>query len=237
MPGYYLAIDNGTVTMPVTGTSTTEPAFGLPAIWISEEQRAEAEQRNYTVVPSSSVLATHLTEIIKRHADELLTREQTHQLLETLKEKSPKAVEDVVPNLIKVGELQRVLQNLLRERVPVRDLETILETVGDWAPRTKDTDILTEYARNALARTICQLYKDKDNVLHVVTLDPKIEDLVNAHLERTDRGTFLSLPPETQNRLVKAIQDRVEQAMGGVGGAGGGRALFASDKNVDSSSD
>ncbi|MDM8005665.1 MAG: flagellar biosynthesis protein FlhA [Phycisphaerae bacterium] len=219
MPGYYLAIDNGTVTMPVMGTSTTEPAFGLPAIWISEEQRAEAEQRSYTVVPSSSVLATHLTEIIKRHADELLTREQTHQLLETLKEKSPKAIEDVVPNLIKVGELQRVLQNLLRERVPVRDLETILETVGDWAPRTKDADILTEYARNALARTICQLYKDKDNVLHVVTLDPKIEDLVNAHLERTDRGTFLSLPPETQNRLVKVIQDRVEQAMGGVGGA------------------
>jgi flagellar biosynthesis protein FlhA len=101
----------------------------------------------------------------------------------------------------------------------VRDLETILETMGDWAPRTKDADILTEYARNALARTICQLHKDKDNVVRVVTLDPKIEDLVNSHLERTDRGTFLSLPPETQNRLVKAIQGRAEQAMGGAGGS------------------
>jgi flagellar biosynthesis protein FlhA len=219
MPGYYLAIDNGMVSLPMSGTATTEPAFGLPALWISEDQRADAEQRNYTVVPSSSVLATHLTEIIKRHADELLTREQTHQLLETLKEKSPKAIEDVVPGIIKVGELQRVLQNLLRERVPVRDLETILETLGDWASRTKDADILTEYARNSLARTICQLYKDKDNAVHVVTLDPKIEDLVNAHLERTDRGTFLSLPPETQNRLVKAIQGRIEQAMGSASGA------------------
>jgi len=219
MPGYYLAIDNGMVSAPMIGTRTTEPAFGLPALWITEEQRVDAEQRNYTVVPCSSVLATHLTEIIKRHCDELLTREQTYQLLETLKEKSPKAVEEVVPNVIKIGELQRILQNLLRERVPIRDLETILETMGDWAPRTKDTDILTEYARNALARTICQLYKDKDNVVHVVTLDPKIEDLVNAHLERTDRGTFLSLPPETQNRLVKAIQTRVEQSMSGAAGA------------------
>ncbi len=218
MPGYLLAIDNGTVTSPIVGVETTEPAFGLPALWVTEQQRAEAEQRNYTVVPCSSVLATHLTEVIKRHADELLTRQQTHQLLDALKEKSPKAVEDVVPDVIKVGELQRVLQNLLRERVPVRDLETILETMGDWAPRTKDTDVLTEYARNALARTICQTYKDKNNVVRVATLDPKIEDLINAHLERNDRGTFLTLPPETQGRLVSAVRQRIEQSMGRAGG-------------------
>ncbi|GMU20971.1 MAG: flagellar biosynthesis protein FlhA [Phycisphaerae bacterium] len=212
MPGYLLAIDNGMVSSPIVGIETTEPAFGLPAMWINEQQRPDAEHRNYTVVPCSSVLATHLTEIIKRHADELLTRQQTHKLLEALKEKSPKAVDDVIPEVIKVGELQRVLQNLLRERVPVRDLETILETIADWAPRTKDPDILTEYARNALARTICQMYKDAHNCLRVITLDPKLEDLISAHLERSDRGTFLSLPPAVQKRLVTAVRERVEAA-------------------------
>jgi flagellar biosynthesis protein FlhA len=170
------------------------------------------------VVPCSSVLATHLTEVIKRHADELLTRQQTHRLLDALKEKSPKAVEDVIPEVIKPGELQRVLQNLLRESVPIRDLETILETMGDWAPRTKDTDVLTEYARNALARTICQKYKDERGVLRVLTVDPKVEDLLNAHLERNDRGTYLSLPPEVQSRLVAAARERMEQAMGSAAG-------------------
>ncbi|HOW73148.1 MAG TPA: flagellar biosynthesis protein FlhA [Phycisphaerae bacterium] len=218
MPGYLLAIDNGQVSVPVPGLETREPAFGLPALWINEDLKADAEQRNYTVVPPSSVLATHLKEIIKRYADELLTREQTHRLLDTLKEKSPKAVEDVIPEVVKVGEVQRVLQNLLRERVPVRDLETILETIAEWAPRTKDTDILSEYARNALARTICQMYKDDKNVVRVVTLDPKLEDLVGAHIERSERGAFLNLPPETQNRLVRAIRDRVEQSTPSAGG-------------------
>ncbi len=218
LPGYLLAIDNGMVTSPVVGIDTREPAFGLPALWISEQQKLDAEQRNYTVVPCSSVLATHLTEVIKRHADELLTRQQTHKLLEALKEKSPKAVDDVIPDVVKPGELQRVLQNLLRERVPIRDLETILETLGDWAPRTKDPDILTEYARHALARAICQMYKDDRNVIRVVTLDPKLEDLLNTHLERSDRGTFLTLPPDTQNRIVGAIRSRLEQAMGGAAG-------------------
>ncbi len=218
MPGYLLAIDNGTVSAPIVGTETTEPAFGLPAYWIAESQRAEAEQRNYTVVPCSSVLATHLTEIIKRHADELLTRQQMHKLLDTLKENSPKAVEDVIPDVIKVGDVQRVLQNLLRERVPVRNLETILEALGDWAPRTKDTDILTEYARNALARNICQLYKDGQNVIRAITLDPKAEDLVNAHVERSERGAFLNLPPETQSRLTQVVRQKIEEAMPNAGG-------------------
>ncbi len=211
MPGYLLAIDNGLVTSPMAGIETTEPAFGLPALWVAEDQRAAAEQRNYTVVPASSVLATHLTEVIKRHADELLTRQQTHKLLDNLKEKSPKSVDDVIPDVIKVGDLQRVLQNLLREAVPIRDLETILETMGDWAPRTKDADVLTEYARNALARTICQIYRDDKNTVSVLTLDPKIEDLVSAHVERGERGAYLNLPPETQNRLVRAVRERMEQ--------------------------
>jgi flagellar biosynthesis protein FlhA len=218
MPGYLLAIDNGTVTDRISGLETIEPAFNLPALWISEEQKIDAEQRNYTVVPCSSVLATHLTEVIKKHADELLSRQATHRLLDALKEKSPKAVEDVVPEIIKPGELQRVLQGLLRERVPVRDLETILETLADWSSRTKDPDILIEYCRNALARTICQMYKDDRNVIRVVTLDPKLEDLLGAHIERNDRGSYLSLPPETQNRIVAAVRDRIEQATTRAGG-------------------
>ncbi len=218
MPGYLLAIDNGMVGGAIPGIETTEPAFGLPARWIAEDQKTEAEQRNYTVVSCSSVLATHLTEVIRRHADELLTRQQTHKLLETLKEKSPKAVEDVIPDVVNVGDLQRVLQGLLRERVPIRDLEAILESLGEWGRRTKDTDILIEYARHTLARTICQMYKDDHNVIRVITLDPKIEDLINAHLERNDRGGYLSLPPGTQARLVAAIRGRVEQAMPQAGG-------------------
>ncbi|MEP0841988.1 MAG: flagellar biosynthesis protein FlhA [Phycisphaerae bacterium] len=218
MPGYYLAIDNGTVTSPVVGIEAVEPAFGLPALWISEQQRPDAEHRNYTVVSCSSVLSTHLAEVVRRHADELLTRQATHKLLEALKEKSPKAVDDVIPEVIKVGELQNVLQNLLRERVPIRDLETILETLADWAPRTRDPDVLTEYARHALARSICQMYKDSNNTLRVVTLDPKIEDLIGAHLDRSDRGTFLNLPPVVQKRVVSAIRERVESATPGAGG-------------------
>ncbi len=218
MPGFLLAIDNGMVSQPLHGIETVEPAFHLPALWITEDLKSDAEQRGYTVVPCSSVLATHLTEIIKKHADELLSRQATHRLLDTLKEKSPKAVEDVVPEIIKPGELQRVLQGLLRERVPVRDLETILETLGDWAPRSRDPDILIEYCRNALARTICQLYKDDHNVIRVVTLDPKVEDLIGAHIERSERGGYLSLPPETQNRLVAAVRSRMEQASTHSGG-------------------
>ncbi len=218
MPGYLLAIDNGMVSSPISGIETTEPAFGLPALWIHEQAKVDAEQRHYTVVPASSVLATHLTEVIRRHADELLTREHAHRLLDALRQKSPKAVDDVIPEIVKIGELQRVLQNLLRERVPIRDLETILEALADWAPRTRDSDILTEYVRNALARTVCQMYKDSRNVVRMVTLDPSIEDLINAHLERNEHGGMLTLPPETQNRLVAAMRDRIEQALPGAGG-------------------
>jgi flagellar biosynthesis protein FlhA len=189
MPGHLLAIDSGMVTDPVGGLETKEPAFGLPAVWIVEEERHVAEHRNYTVVEASSVMATHLTEVIKNSAAELLTREEVHRLLDNLKERSGKLVEEVVPEVLKPGEIQRVLQNLLRERVPIRDLEAVLETLGDWAPRTKDPEVLTEYVRNTLARTICQQYRapgeseEEAPKIHCVTLDPKVEDLINSHLE------------------------------------------------------
>ncbi|MFQ5489172.1 MAG: flagellar biosynthesis protein FlhA [Phycisphaerae bacterium] len=212
MPGHLLAIDAGTVTERMHGIETKEPAFGLPALWIDSEHKHEAEHRNYTVVEPSSVLATHLTEIIKRHADELLTRQEVNRLLDNLKERSPKLIEELVPNVIKPGDLQRVLQSLLRERVPIRDLETILETVGDWTGRTKDTEILTEYARNALARTLCHQHAGDDGKIVCVTLDPGLEETVNSHVKRTDRGASLTLPPPVQTRIIEAIRSRVEQA-------------------------
>jgi flagellar biosynthesis protein FlhA len=218
LPGRLLAIDSGLVTEKISGMDTTEPAFGLPALWINEDQKQLAEHRNYTVVEASSVLATHLTEIIKKHADELLTRESVNRLLDNLKERSPKVVEEVVPSVLKVGEIQKVMQALLRERVPVRDLEIVLETLGDWAPRTKDPEVLTEYVRNALARTICQIHRSRDNKIYCLTLDPAIEDLVSKHLERSDRGTTMTMSPELQNRIAAAIKAEAEKAIQSSGG-------------------
>ncbi|MCH7703699.1 MAG: flagellar biosynthesis protein FlhA [Planctomycetes bacterium] len=218
LPGHLLAIDAGTVSEPMNGLETTEPAFGLPALWIDESQRHEAERRGYTTVDASSVVATYLTELIKRHADELLTRQEVHRLLDNLKEKAPKLVEEVVPKVLGTGEVQRTLQALLRERVPIRDLETILETIGDWAARTKDTEVLAEYARNALARTICRMNMAEDGKVHCLTFDPSLEALINKGLERTDRGTILALPPQLQSRIVEAIGAQVDQASASAGG-------------------
>ena len=218
LPGHLLAIDAGTVSEPMNGLETTEPAFGLPALWIDESQRHEAERRGYTTVDASSVVATYLTELIKRHAAELLTRQEVHRLLDNLKEKAPKLVEEVVPKVLGTGEVQRTLQALLRERVPIRDLETILETIGDWAARTKDTEVLAEYARNALARTICRMNMAEDGKVHCLTFDPSLETLINKGLERTDRGTILALPPQLQSRIVEAIGAQVDQASASAGG-------------------
>lgn len=209
-PEQFLAIDNSATSGPIPAAeATTEPAFGLPAYWITESQRAQAEQMNYTVVEASSVLATHLTEIIRRHAHELLTRQEVKNLVENLKQRAPALVEEVIPTQIKPGELQRVLQNLLRERVPVRDLETIVETLGDWSARTKDLDVLTEYCRNALARTICKQYVDDQDKLWCVTLDPAVEDLLIGHTDREKGGT--TMPPQTQQALTRRIAEKVSE--------------------------
>ncbi len=218
MPGHLLAIDAGAVSERVHGIETKEPAFGLPALWIDEKQRHDAEHRNYTVVEPTSVISTYLIELVRRHADELLTRQEVNRLLDNLKERAAKLVEEVVPNVLKPGEIQRILQALLRERVPIRDLEAILETAADVAGRTKDTEILTEYARNALARTLCHQYKGDDGRIHCVTLDPHVEQMIAKSLERTDHGTMLTLPPATQTKLVTAIRAVVEKAAASVRG-------------------
>lgn len=212
MTGHLMAIDSGTVSERITGLETKEPAFGLPALWIEESQRHDAEHRNYTVVEPTSVIATYLTELIKRHADELLTRQEVNKLLDHLRERAGKLVEEVVPEVLKPGEIHRVLQALLRERVSIRDLESILEAIADVAPRTKDTEILTEYARNALARTLCHQHRGDDGRIHCVTLDPSLEELIRNGLDRSDRGVVLGLAPALQARIVDAVRAEVEAA-------------------------
>jgi flagellar biosynthesis protein FlhA len=211
-PEQFLAMDNGATSGPILGaTQTTEPAFGLPAYWITEPQRSQAELLNYTVVEASSVLATHLTEVIKSHAYELLTRQEVKNLVDNLKARLPALVEEVVPTLVKPGELQKVMQNLLRERVPVRDLETIIEVLGDYSGRTKDLEVLTEYVRNGLARAICKQYVDDNDRLWVLTLDPAMEDLINGHIERSERGMTNTMPPRTAQQIVQKVANKAQE--------------------------
>jgi flagellar biosynthesis protein FlhA len=215
-PGMLLAMDSGIATGPIAGEPTKEPAFGLDAWWIEAGMKDQAESLNYTVVDPSSVIATHLSELVKINAQELLSREEVNNLIEALKEKSPRLVEEVIPGIIKAGELQRVMQNLLKERVPVRDLETIVETLGDWATRTKDIDVLTEYVRNGLRRAICQQYtvspieQGDAHKIVCVTLDPTFEDQVNAYIDRSQGGTTLAMPAHVAAQLARRIADSLE---------------------------
>ncbi|MEC9158063.1 MAG: flagellar biosynthesis protein FlhA [Planctomycetota bacterium] len=199
-PGMVMAMDSGVVTAELEGVRELEPVFGLEAIWIDPAQRARAENANYIVSDAAGVLLTHLNNIAKSHADELLTREEVCNLIEKLKEKAPKLVEEAVPTLVKPGEVQKVLQALLREAVPIRDLETVLETLSDWSQHTKDPEVLVEYVRNALRRTICSQYAESDEQgggqkLHCVMLDPGVEDQLGACIERSVTGTTLTVPP------------------------------------------
>jgi flagellar biosynthesis protein FlhA len=211
-PEQFLAMDNGATSGPIPGGAiTTEPAFGLPAYWITEPERPKAEMLNYTVVEASAVLATHLTEVIKSHAHELLTRQEVKKLIDNLKERVPALIEEVIPTQVKPGELQKVMQNLLRERVPVRDIETIIETLGDCVSRTKDLEVLTEYVRNALARAICKQYVDEQDKIWCLTLEPALEDLINGHLDRSERGTTNTMSAQTSQQLVQQISVKVNE--------------------------
>lgn len=230
-PGKLLAIDSGLTSGRIEGVATREPAFGLDAWWIEPAMKARAETLNYTVVDATSVLSTHLTEVVKAHADELLTREEVNNLLTQLKEKAPKLVEEVVPGVIKAGDLQTVLQALLRERVPIRDMETILETLGDWGGKTKDTDVLVEYVRHGLRRVICQQHVAPSSGqpgekprLVCVTLDPALEDLISAHVDRSGGATSVNMPARTANAIARRITDAVTPVVN----AGHGPVVIAS---------
>ncbi|MCB9010626.1 MAG: flagellar biosynthesis protein FlhA [Actinobacteria bacterium] len=212
MPGQLLAMNPGTGDAHLDGISTTEPAFGLPAVWISESQREQAEISGYTVVDHTSLIVTHLSEIIRRDGDELLGRQDTRALLDQLKERSPATVEDLVPDQLSVGDVQRVLQLLLVEGVPIRDLVTILETLGDKARVTKDVPILAEYCRQALARVICNRYVDAQGTLRAITLDPDTDREIAESVMRTEEGSQPTISPERLNELLEVLSMQVDAA-------------------------
>ena len=209
-PRSLLAFDPGYAEGELEGIDTVEPAFGLPAKWISENQRERAELMGYTVVEPAPVLITVLTEIIKSHAHEILTRQDTQTLIDQLKEKSPTVVEELIPEAIKVGGVQKALQNLLKERVPIRDMQTILETMADYAGVTTDPDILTEYVRTALGRTICQLYQNEEGNIPVLTVAPELEQQISESIQRTAAGIKVILPPETTTQLFEQLSEGID---------------------------
>ncbi|MBN1578430.1 MAG: flagellar biosynthesis protein FlhA [Chitinispirillaceae bacterium] len=211
MSGAYLAMDPGSATKKVRGIATVEPAFNLPALWITESQKDDAELAGYTVVELPAVLATHLTEVIKRHADEILTRQDVRSLLDTIKEKNATVVDELVPALLSVGDVHKVLQNLLRERVSIRDLVLILETLANVAGRNKNGEVLTEYVRNALASRICEVYKNVDGIIPVISLDPNLEARLEGALQEVEGAFRFALPPADVGKIIEKTAAVIDQ--------------------------
>ena len=211
MPGYYLAMNPGDAKAEIEGIRTKEPAFGIPALWIGEQDKEKAQIAGYTVVDLSTVVATHLSEVLKTHSHELLGRQEVQALLDTLAAERPKVVEELLPNLLSVGGVQKVLQNLLREQVSIRDLLTIVETLADYAPITKNTDILTEYVRQRLARTIDKQYATAEGEMAVVTLDSEIEELISNAVQHTEHESYISLEPAKAQRILTQINKALER--------------------------
>ncbi len=202
---HYMAMNPGYVEEEITGIPTFEPSFHLPAIWITEGQRERAESMGYTVVDPPSIIATHLTEIIRQYISELLTRQEVQSLVDNLKETNPSLVEELVPKLLGLGEIQKVLQNLLKEGISIRDLLTIFETLADYATTTRDTDILTEYVRQSLKRAISGKFFPANETTSVVTLDPKLEQEIMASVKQTEQGAYLTLDPAKTKSIMESL--------------------------------
>lgn len=207
---HYLALDSGNVTQEVDGIDTVEPAFNIPARWISEENRMAADIAGYTLVDPTSVIVTHLSEVIKQHAYELLGRQDVQTMLDKVKEQEPSLVEDLVPNVITVAYLQKVLAMLLKEGVPIRDLATILETLGDYSSTLKDIDVTLEYVRQALKRTITRKFADAGQI-RVLTLDTEVENRIIGAVKKSDQGSYLAMDPDNIQRIVTATQAELER--------------------------
>jgi len=208
---HYMAMNPGYVEEEITGIPTYEPSFHLPAIWITEGQRERAESLGYTVVDPPSIIATHLTEIIRQHISELLTRQDVQNLINNLKESNPSLVEELIPKQLGLGEVQKVLQNLLKEGISIRDLLTIAETLADYAPTTRDTDILTEYVRQSLKRAISTRYFPAHETTSVVTLDPKVEQEIMGSVKQTETGAFLNLDPARARAIIDSVGNEVKK--------------------------
>ena len=208
---HYMAMNPGYVEEEITGIPTFEPSFHLPAIWITEGQRERAESMGYTVVDPPSIIATHLTEIIREHISELLTRQDVQNLVNNLKEANPALVDELVPKLLGLGDIQKVLQNLLKEGISIRDLLTIFETLADYAASTRDTDILTEYVRQGLKRAISNRFFPPNETTSVVTLDPKLEQTIMAAVKQTEQGAYLNLDPDKTKAIMKSVEQETKK--------------------------
>ncbi|PIQ97345.1 MAG: flagellar biosynthesis protein FlhA [Nitrospinae bacterium CG11_big_fil_rev_8_21_14_0_20_56_8] len=210
MMGRLLAMNPGTVEREIEGIMTKEPTFGLPAVWISQSAKQEAQVSGYTVVDPATVITTHIKETIKRHAHELLGRQEVQSLVDKFKESNPKVIEELIPSQLPLGKVQRVLKNLLQEQISIRDLRTILEQLADYASVTTDPDLLTEYVRQALARPITKQYQNDDGSLSVLTLDRRLEDLIEGSIQKTETATYLALEPSVAERFLTRLKDAVE---------------------------
>ncbi len=208
---HYMAMNPGYVEEEITGIPTFEPSFHLPAIWITESQRERAESLGYTVVDPPSIIATHLTEVVRSNIDELLTRQDVQNLINNVQEANSTLIADLVPKLLNVGEIQKVLQNLLKEGISIRDLVTIFETLADNAMNTRDTDVLTEYVRQSLKRAISNKYFPSNEMTSVVTLDPKIEQEIMGSVKQTEQGAYINLAPEKMQEILNSVKDEVDK--------------------------
>lgn len=208
---HYMAMNPGYVEEEITGIPTFEPSFHLPAIWITEGQRERAETLGYTVVDPPSIIATHLTEVIRTHIHELLTRQDVQNLINNIQDENQALITELVPKLLSVGEIQKVLQNLLREGISIRDLVTIFETLADYAPTTRDMDVLTEYVRQSLKRAISSKYFPVNEMTSVITLDPKIEQEIMSSVKQTEQGTYLALDPAITKQIIDSVQVEVQK--------------------------
>ena len=208
---HYMAMNPGYVEDEISGIPTFEPAFHLEAMWITESQRERAESLRYTVVDPPSIIATHLTEVIKQHLDELLTRQDVQNLIDNIKDNNKTLVDELVPKLLSVGDIQKVLQNLLREGISIRDLITIFETLADYAATSRDTDILTEYVRQSLKRAISNKYFGDQNITTVITLDPKVEQLIMGSIKQTEQGAYISLDPATTKEILRSTETELQK--------------------------
>ncbi len=209
---HLLAIDPGDVKAKVEGVATKDPAFGLPAIWISQDKKSDAQFAGYTVVDLPSVITTHISELVRRDGYEFLGRQEVQRLLDSVAERNPKVVEELVPGHLSLGALQKVLQNLVREQVSIRDMLTILETLADYAPMTKDTDLLTEYVRQRLARSLTRPYIGKDRVLRVLSVGAGLEEAVASGINQSEYGSYLALDPRQANHIIEAVKNCLERA-------------------------
>ncbi len=208
---HYMAMNPGYVEEEITGIPTFEPSFHLPAIWITEGQRERAESLGYTVVDPPSIIATHLTEIVRQYIAELLTRQDVQNLINNLRESNVSLVEELVPKQLGLGEIQKVLQNLLKEGISIRDLLTIFETLADYAPTTRDTDILTEYVRQSLKRAISSKYFPAHETTSVITLDPKVEQDIMGSVKQTEQGAYLNLDPEKTKKIISSLGNETQK--------------------------